>query len=80
MAKSKYYASWSANNGSTYGDAVYASKRKAISEVREICKGNTFQQPNNVSRWEVTDETKTVIAAGYIYNGKNGLVSRNYNL
>lgn len=57
-------------NGNTYNKElyVYNNKRKAISDIRSIVRGNHYQQKGNVSFYEVKDESGEVVAAGSLHD------------
>lgn len=62
----KYFASFKANNGSTYNVEPYefTSKAKAIKGIKAIVAGEHFQQPSNVSTYCVWDENEICVAQG----------------
>ena len=64
----KYFASFFANNGTTFCDEVaFTSKRKAIAWARGAMAGEHFCQPCNDSNWDVYDETGKLVACGGMY-------------
>lgn len=73
----KYYASFSANNGSTSNmePYEYTNKKEAIKDIKSIVKGNHIFQPYNSSKYLVWDSNDKIVASGYI-NG-NGWWSIN---
>ena len=66
----KYYATYRANGGSTCSiqSYEYTNKKKAVSEIQSIVKGNHIQQKGNVSSYVVTDENGETIAAGELHD------------
>lgn len=62
----KYYATFTANNGSTYLNTPweYTNKAKAIREIRATLRCEHFQQTGNKSTYEVYDEKGNTIARG----------------
>lgn len=67
----KYYASFSANNGSTILSEPYEYTNKAIAikDIKRIVRGEHFQQPYNRSSYTVWDSNGLIIASGSL-NGK----------
>lgn len=63
-----YYASFSANNGTTEirTPLEYTNKRSAIRDIKSLVRGNHFHQPYNSSKYMVWDEDGTIIASGYL--------------
>lgn len=62
----KYYASFSANNGSTTLSEPYeyTNKAKAIKDIKEIVRGEHFKQPYNRSSYTVWNSNGLIIASG----------------
>lgn len=62
----RYFASYSANNGSSYNNAPYeyTNKAKAIKDIKSIVRGNHFHQHGNSSKYLVWDEDGTIVASG----------------
>ena len=60
MTTARYTASWSVNQGSTYGSAQFGSKAKARKWARECLRANlpasAGREKVNVGGWSVTDE------------------------
>ena len=69
----KYFASFTANNGSTYNVEPYefTSKAKAIKGIKAIVAGEHFQQPSNVSTYCVWNENGICVAQGILYDIKS---------
>lgn len=65
-----YFATFTANNGSTYLSQswLYTNKAKAISEIKAAVKGNHFRQTGNVSSYIVTDGDGIIVAAGKLHD------------
>ncbi len=61
-----YYASFFANNHSTYNAQAYeyTNKRQAIAAIKAIVAGEHHQQTGNVSTYYVTDANGIYVAAG----------------
>lgn len=61
-----YYASFTANNGSTSNAEPYeyTSKAKAIKSIKAIVAGEHFQQTGNQSTYCVWDENEICVAQG----------------
>lgn len=68
----KYYAEFTANNGSTYmaNPIEDTNKAKLIRSIKYMVRGNHYQQPCNQSTYRVWDEKGKVVASGYVF-GKN---------
>lgn len=62
----KYFASFKANNCSTYNVEPYefTNKAKAIKGIKAIVAGEHFQQPGNWSSYCVWDENEICVAQG----------------
>lgn len=62
----KYFASFSANGGSTYSNKPYeySNKKEAIRSIKSILRSNHFRQPYNTSRYTVWDENNILVASG----------------
>ncbi len=75
----KYFASFSANGGSTYSNEPYeyTNKKESIKSIKAIVKGNHFHQPCNRSKYMVWDENNIIVASGYLND--NGRWSINYD-
>lgn len=74
----KYFASFSANNNSTFGgDYEYKNKKNAIKDIKSIVRGEHFHQPFNSSKYVVWKENGTIVASGYIND--NGWWSINHD-
>lgn len=65
----KYYATFNANNGSTYSSTAYeyTNKQKAIADIKSIVAAEHFKQTGNRSTYSVTDETGQEVAAGTLH-------------
>ena len=63
-----YFASFKANNGSTYNVEPYefTSKAKAIKGIKAIVAGEHFQQTGNRSSYCVWDENEICVAQGWL--------------
>ena len=59
----KYYASFTANNGSTYSVGAYefTNKKKAVKAMREIVEANHFQQYGNCSGYTVWNKDNIIV-------------------
>lgn len=66
----KYFASFTANNGSTYLPKAweYTNKNKAIKDVISSCMANHLNKQCNISKWRVDDESGVTIASGEIHD------------
>lgn len=66
--KHTYYASFSANNGSTYtpNGWEYTNKQTALREIRAAVWAEHYQESYNQSTYEVKDETGRTIYAGAV--------------
>lgn len=75
----RYFASFSANGGSTYNNRPYeySNKKVAIKDIRSIVFGNHFQQPYNTSRYMVWNDDGIIVASGYLLG--NGQWSLNHD-
>lgn len=64
----RYFADFSANNGSTSNSKSYefTSLSEAKKTIKEIVKGNHFQQTGNISRCDVRNEEGETVWAGYM--------------
>lgn len=64
-----YFASFTANNGSTSNTKPYefASKAKAIKDIKAIVAGEHFPQQGNKSSYCVWDENEICVAQGSLY-------------
>ena len=81
----KYFASFTANNGSTSNSEPYecTNKAKAIRSIRAIVAGNHFPQVGNQSSYCVWNENEICVAQGTLYGcgqwRKDGeAIGRNY--
>lgn len=65
----KYYAHWSANNGTTRAPkgAQFDNKKKALKWARECALGNRFYGNNAI--WTITDQNDEIVYQGR-HNGK----------
>ena len=66
----KYFASFTANNGSTSNIEPYEciNKAKAVKSIRAIVAGNHFPQLGNRSSYCVWDENGICIAQGTLHD------------
>lgn len=66
--KMKYYASFSANNNSTFPSEPYeyTNKAEAIKKIKKIVRGNHFWQRFNRSSYVVWTSNGVIIASGSI--------------
>lgn len=66
----KYFATFSANNGSTYLPKAweYTNKAKAISEIKAAVVGSHYNRCGNKSTYMVTDNDGVVVAAGALHD------------
>lgn len=66
----KYFATFTANNGSTYLSQswLYTNKAKAISEIKAAVRANHFRQTGNTSSYLVTSGDGIIVAAGKLHD------------
>lgn len=66
----KYFAEFTANNGSTTISEPYeyTNKATAIKDIKSIVRGEHFRQPYNSSKYMVWDSEGEIIASGYIHD------------
>ena len=66
----KYYATFTANNGSTYTREPYefTNKEKAITTIKSLMKAEHFAQLCNKSTYCVWDENDKCVAKGALYD------------
>lgn len=64
----KYYASFAANNHSTFPCDLYeyTNKKEAIKSIKKIVRGNHFWQRFNSTSYVVWNSDGVIIAAGSI--------------
>lgn len=67
--KTTYLASWSTNNGNTFGSWTGTNVRKLRKELRAVC-GSNLTGPRDAGRWSIMtwseDSLPEVVACGEV--------------